>query len=45
MGGARRRQMTKQQSPFMQMGGLAEHLAGFTRELESVGYTELTVAG
>ncbi len=37
--------MTKQQSPFMQMGGLAEHLAGFTRELESVGYTELTVAG
>lgn len=37
--------MTKQQSPFMQPGGLAEHLAGFTRELESVGYTELTVAG
>lgn len=37
--------MTKQQSTFMQPGALTEHLAGFTHELESVGYTNLTVAG
>ena len=37
--------MTKQQSTFMQPGALTEHLAGFTHELESVGYTKLTVAG
>ncbi|TAK55471.1 MAG: integrase [Gammaproteobacteria bacterium] len=29
----------------MQPGALAKHLAGFTQELESVGYAQLTVAG
>lgn len=37
--------MTKQQSTFLQPGALTEQLAGFTRELEAVGHTELTVAG
>lgn len=37
--------MTKQQSTFMQPSAVTEHLAGFTHELESVGYTKLTLAG
>jgi site-specific recombinase XerD len=37
--------MTHQRARFMQPEVFTEHLAGFTHELESVGYTELTVAG